>query len=129
MKQISLKFKKLEIARTFPRDNSVEIKLIVNDGKDKVFSRSVKLDNTADAACELVKEVREKVKSANPSTKSSDDILSGIVVVKMCDDEDTVIEKMTRFFTNAREKFRAANGGKMSYYDLEMKIKREIVEF
>lgn len=129
MKKIDLKFKKLEIVRAFPRDNSVEIRLTVNDGKEKIFARSVKLDNTAEASDVLIRDVREKIKESNKLSSNPDDILSSILIVKFSDDDDVLMEKITKFLTGVREKFRVANSGKMSYYDIEMQLKRNILEF
>jgi len=129
MKKVELKFKRIEVLRAFPRDNSVEIRLTVNDGKEKVFAKSVKLDNTAEIADVLIQDVRNKIKADNKCSAQSDDILSGVLVVKMCDDDDFLIEKIAKFLTGVREKFRLANSGRMSYYDIESQIKKNFVEF
>ncbi len=129
MKKIDLKFKKLEIVRAFPRDNSVEIKLTVNDGKEKVFARSIKLDNTAEASDVLIRDVREKIKESNKLSTNPTDILSSILIVKFSDDDDVLMEKITKFLTSVREKFRVANSGRVSYYDIELQLKRNVLEF
>lgn len=129
MKRVEIKFKKLEIVRAFPRDNSVEIRLLVSDGKDKALDRSVKLDNTAESADDLIKEACDKIKMANKSVQTSGDFLSSLVVFKMIDEQDVVMEKITKFLTSAREKVRVANAGKMSYYDMEMQLKKTVLQF
>ena len=129
MKKIDLKFKKLEIVRAFPRDNSVEIKLTVNDGKEKVFARSIKLDNTAEASDVLIRDVREKIKESNKLSTNPTDILSSILIVKFSDDDDVLMEKITKFLTSVREKFRVANSVRVSYYDIELQLKRNVLEF
>lgn len=129
MKKVEVKFKKLEVARVFSRDNAVEIRLILNDGKDKSMNKSVKLDNVADIADELVKEVREKLQTAHKTSGENNDILSGVVILSFKDDEDIVMDKITRFLASVREKMKAASTGRMTYYDVEMQIKRNNVEF
>ena len=130
MKKVDLKFKRLEVTRAFPRDNSVEIKLTVNDGKEKFFARGIRLENVAEIADELIRDVRGKIRDSHKSSSiSSDDILSGVVVLKIVDDEDLLLDKISRFLAVVREKFRLANSGKLSYYDIELQLRKSFVEF
>lgn len=129
MKKVEVLFKKLEIVRAFPRDNSVEVRLLINDGKDKIMSRSVKLENTVQVADELIQEVRSKMQLIHKSKHSTDDILSGITVIKFAHDEDVLLEKIAKFLTSAREKLKVASAGRLSYYDMELQLKKSILEF
>ena len=129
MKKIEVSFKRIEMVKIFPKEYSAEIRFLLNDGKDKVLNKTVKLDNLSDLSISLLREVREKVKSANASSSLGDGPLSGVVIVKVVQDEDVLVEKLVKFFSNVREKMKVANQGKMSYYDLDVHLKRMSVEF
>lgn len=129
MKKVEILFKKLEIVRAFPRDNSVEVRLLLNDGKDKLMSRSVKLENTVQVADELIQEVRNKMQFLHKCEHSNDDVLSGITVIKFAHDEDVLLEKIVKFLTSAREKLKVASTGRLSYYDMELQLKKSVLEF
>ncbi|MBI4141466.1 hypothetical protein HY484_00915 [Candidatus Woesearchaeota archaeon] len=129
MKKVEVNFKRLEIVRAFPRDNSVEVCLMLNDGKDKIMSRSVKLDNTVLVADELIREVRNKMQLLHKSESFDDDVLSGITVIKFLQDEDLLLEKISKFLSSAREKIKVASTGRLSYYDMEFQLKKTVLEF
>ena len=129
MKKVDVKFKKLEIVRAFPRDNSVEVRLLLNDGKEKLMSRSLKLDNTVQVADELIQEVRDKMQLLHKSEASYDDVLSGITIIKFVQDEDVLLEKIAKFLASAREKIKVASAGRLSYYDMELQLKKSVLDF
>lgn len=128
MKKVDVKLKSLDILRTFPKEYALDIRLLINDGKDKELVKKIKLDDGAGAGIALLKEVREKVKKAHAGS-ASDDVLGGVVVVKLLDDDDVVVGKLTKFFSTVRDKMRVANLGKISYYDAEVQVKRTRVVF
>lgn len=129
MKAVDVKLKKLEVSKVDVRNNEVELRLIINDGKDKALVRSVKLEEVTERAQELFVEVRKKMKAVHQNQDIAEDILGGFVIIRFKDDEELCVERITKFLNNIRERVRAAQAGRMSYYEAEQKCRLEQLVF
>ncbi len=129
MKAVDVRFKSLEITKVNPRENTAEVRLIINDGKDKALVSSFALDDMTKRATDLVGELRTKMKAAHKGQDVAEDILSGFVVIRFKVDEEQIIEKIAKFLGTIKENVRLAQNGRMSYYDAEQRCRKSLLEF
>lgn len=129
MKAVDVKLKKLEVCKMDFRNGLAEVRLIVNDGKDKALVRSVKLDDVIEQAQELFAEVRKKMKVVHQNQDIAEDILGGFVIIRFKDDEEVCVERIAKFLNNLRERVRSAQNGRMSYYEAEQKCRLDQLVF
>ena len=129
MRAVDVKFRKLEISKVDLRGNSAEVRLIVNDGKDKALVSNFQLDDLTKRATDLIAELRTKMKTAHKSQDIAEDILGGFVIIRFKDDEESIIEKIAKFLNTIKESVRLAQAGRMSYYDAEEKCRKHVLEF
>ncbi|MBI4148514.1 hypothetical protein HY490_04445 [Candidatus Woesearchaeota archaeon] len=129
MRAVDLRLKKLEIIKVDPRANSAEVRLIVNDGKDKALVSTFSLDDCTKRSTDLLSELRTKIKKAHKGQDVAEDILGGFVIIRFKDDEEVAIERMGKYLQSVKETVRLAQAGRMSYYDAEEKCRKKALEF
>ena len=130
MKSIAVKFLGAEVAKFNARDEHLEIRVILNDGKDKQLMKQLRLQDPAGQANEILKEIREKLKKAHGAGPTyDDDPLAGLVHIKWTQDEESVHERLAKFLAALREKIRNAQRKGVSYYDLERQIQSARTRF
>lgn len=123
MKMVDAKLLKAEVANFIPRENIVEIKILVDDGKTKAFKKSLKITEPVEQAEMLLKEVRQRLKAAHQSDDADlDDPLSGIVHIRFQNNDEAVAEKLARFLAAIKEKIRSSMRNQESYFDLRQNI-------
>ena len=122
MKRIDVRLLSAQVATYNARDEHLEIKILLNDGKNKQLLKQMRLEDPSVQANEIFKEVREKLKKAHSSSRLSDDVLGGIVHIRWMQDEEMIHEKLARFLGALREKIRNAKRKNISYYDLERQM-------
>lgn len=124
MKSVAVKFLGMDVASFNARDEHIEIRVLLNDGKDKQLIKQLHIDDPAGQTDEILREVREKLKKAHSTGPNYDDSpLSGIVHIKWMQDEEIIQERMIKFLAALREKMRNAKRKNISYYDLEQQMK------
>jgi len=124
MKSVAVKFLGMDVASFNARDEHIEIRVLLNDGKDKQLIKQLHINDPSGQTDEILKELREKLKKAHSTGPNYDDNpLSGIVNIKWMQDEEIIQERMTKFLAALREKMRNAKRKNISYYDLEQQIK------
>ena len=129
MKPIDIKFKSIEVTGFDPRTETVELRITINDGKDKALVRSCKIEEPLRQAEGFISEIRTKIKEANKEVCLDTDPLAGIVMVRVLHDEEELLEKMSRFLASIKERMRSARLGKLSYMDIEKKVRGAKTEF
>lgn len=130
MKSVAVKFLGVEVAAFNARDEHLEIRIRVNDGKEKQLLKQLRLQDPAGQADEILKEIREKLKKAHASGPTySDDPLAGLVHIKWTQDEEHVHERLAKFLAALREKIRNAQRKGVSYYDLELQMQTAKTKF
>jgi len=123
MKSVAVKFMGAEVVAFNARDEHLEIRVLVNDGKDKQLMKQLRLTDPAMQADEILKEIREKLKKAHATGPGyDDDPLSGLVHIKWTQDEEHVHERLAKFLAGLREKIRNGERKGMSYYDIERQM-------
>ncbi|MEM4246735.1 MAG: hypothetical protein QXR48_00290 [Candidatus Woesearchaeota archaeon] len=124
MKTVPLRFISAEVASYNARDEHLEIKILLNDGKDKQMIKQLHIEDPSGQANEILREVREKLKKAHSSGPNYDDNpLSGIVNIRLLQDEELVEERLAKFIAALKEKIRNAKRKNISYYDLEQQVR------
>lgn len=122
MQRVDVKLVSAEVAAYNARDEHLEVRILLNaNGKDKALIKQLRLQEPAQQAEEILKEIREKVKKTPASDRfiTQNDILEGIVHVRWLQDEELLHERLTKFLASLRERMRLAHGKRMSYYDIE----------
>ncbi|MBI2129135.1 hypothetical protein HYU07_02755 [Candidatus Woesearchaeota archaeon] len=101
MKTIDVKFKKIEICNYSPRENTMDIKITVdNNGQEKQFLKKDKIGNPGDLALYILSHIKKSIKEK--SLDSEEGPLGGIVVVRLNDEE--IIDKMTKFLSGVKDR-------------------------
>lgn len=72
---------------------------------------------------EWMQEIRTKLKDAHKQNTLEDHPLADVVLLRYKQEQDVLQEKMTKFLAQARERIRSGKLAKLSYYDMEKKIK------
>lgn len=123
MKKVNAKLVKAEVANFIPRENLVEVSILIDDGNPKKFSKSMQITEPVLQAEALLKEVRQRLKKAHES-KDIDysDPLSGITHIHILNDDDATAEKLARFLAAIKEKIRSAMRNQLSYFDLRNQV-------
>ncbi len=120
MKTVDVKLVSAQVAKCNAREGSVEIRIVLNDGKDKALLKAVDLKNPEGSALAIFNEIRDKLKNAHKG--SGDGFLDGVVTIRFNQEEDFVIERLAKYFTTLRDKLRTNKFSKVSYWDLERSI-------
>lgn len=129
MKAVDLKFKSIEVTQFEPKTETVELRIIINDGSDKALVKREKIEDPIKQAEAFISEIRTKIKKAHSEKVLDDDPLAGIVMVRMMYDEEELLEKMSRFLANIKERIRTARMNKLSYMDIEKKVRGAKLSF
>jgi len=122
MKSVAVKFISAEVSAYNARDEHLEIRVLLNDGKEKALVKQLRLEQPMQQADEIFKEIREKLKKAHASSSFGDDPLSGLVHIRWMQDEELVLERLAKFLAALNEKIRNAKRKGLSYYDLERQM-------
>ncbi len=125
---VNVRFKKIEVSNYSPKAGP-EIKVQLNDGKDRVITRSLGDSNPEALAEELFKEARIIAKKQSRSW-DDDDVLNDVVVVRV-ENEDDVLKRMVGFLSRLQEKSKYIRGMKQvgGYLYAVENYKRQVLEF
>lgn len=129
MRTIPITFKKLEVLDFDPQTDHYKIRMLLNDGTDKAMERYSKLEDPAGQLQEWLKELRNKLREKHSKLSLEDHPLANQTVFKYTQEEDVIIEKMTKFLMRIKEKVRSSKQSRESYWDMQMKVKNQKVEF
>jgi len=122
MKRVDVKLLSAEVVEYNARDEHLEVRVLLNDGKDKALVRQLRIEDPARQAEDVLKEISEKLKKAHQASAGDDDLLGGIVHIRWMQDEELAHERLAKFFAALREKIRNAQRKNISYYDLERQM-------
>ena len=122
MKPVDVVFKRAEVTGYDARESAVALRIIINDGKDKALQRTEKIDDCGDLAESIFFEVRQKLKMIHKSGTLDDSPLANVVMVRIAQDEEVVLERLARFFATIKEKIRNAKLKHFSYMEMERQI-------
>jgi hypothetical protein len=123
MKPVDLVFKKVDIVNFIPQNDLVSVRILFNDGKEKALVKQCTIDNPGAQIVAWLSEIRQKEKEAHKVFTLDDSPLAGTVVIRCKQDEEEMMEKMARFLQSVKERIRSGKLARLSYYDLEKKIK------
>jgi hypothetical protein len=128
MRTVNINFKKIEVTNFMSREGVVDFRVIVNTGgdTDKALMKSCVIDNPDQLTKEVISEIRQKAKAMGSSglvREIGDGPLGGVVILRVQNDEEELAEKMARFFGSVRERIRSAKLARLSYFDMERKVK------
>jgi len=132
MIKVPLTFKRLEIVDYDPQLDQIRARILFHDGlagKDKAFVRQFKIEDPASHVAAWVKELRNILREQHSKVALDDNPLAGHVVFTFTQEEDKVFERMTKFLMHMRERIRSSKLARESYYDLQLKVKDQKVEF
>jgi len=128
MKTVNIQFKKIEVTNFMSREGVVDFRVIVNTGgeADKALVKSCVIDNPEQLTKEIISEIRQKAKALGSGglvREIGDGPLGGVVILRVQNDEEELSEKIARFFASVRERIRSSKMARLSYFDMERKIK------
>ncbi|HLF54858.1 MAG TPA: hypothetical protein VI612_04005 [Candidatus Nanoarchaeia archaeon] len=123
MKTVDVAFKKIEIMDYYSQLDQVQVRILFNDGTDKGLMKQITITEPAKHVEEWMQEIRTKLKEAHKQNTLEDHPLADVVLLRYKQEQDVLQEKMTKFLAQARERIRSGKMSKLSYYDMEKKIK------
>ena len=123
MKTVDLFFKKVEVTDYYSQLDEVKVRILFNDGTDKALIKQISIKEPQKQVREMLSEIRSKLKDKHKNSDSDDDPLSGALIIRFKQDTDVLEEKMSRFLMQVKERIHSGKLAKLSYYDLEKKIK------
>ncbi|MBS3148552.1 hypothetical protein J4219_06700 [Candidatus Woesearchaeota archaeon] len=129
MKPVDITFKKIEVNDYYSQLDQVKIRILFNDGKDKALEKQLTIKTPELHVQEFLKEIRTKLKQQHSVTTLDDDPLAATVVLRFTQETDIVEEKMTRFLSQVNERIRSGKLAKLSYWDMEKKVKGFAAQF
>ena len=122
MKPVDVLFKRAEVISFDPRESAVSMRIIINDGKDKAIQRTEVISDCGELAEGIFSEVRQKMKMLHKINTLEDGPLENIVMVRIAQDEEVLLERLAKFFATIKEKIRNSKLKKLSYFDMERQI-------
>lgn len=123
MKPVDITFKKIEITDYYSQLDQVKVRIVFNDGKDKAIEKQLTITAPGEHITAWLAEIKQKVKAQHSTLNLDDEPLAGAVVLRFAQETDVLEEKMTRFLAQAKERIQSGKLAKLSYWDLEKKIK------
>ena len=129
MKRVTVKLISVEVKAYNARDEHLEIRILLNDGKNKELVKQLHLAQPASQADDIFKEIRERLKKAHGGSSVGEDPLSGLVHIHWLQDEEHIHDKFARFLGTLNEKIRNAKRKGQSYYDLERVMESAKIDF
>jgi hypothetical protein len=130
MRTVEVKLRTAVVTKFLPREATIEFAVVfTEDGIEQRLVQSSAMDQPMELAQQILAAIRKQAKVKRSSRSFDDDPLAGIVTVKLHDDDDVVIEKLGRFFAQIRERIHSSKMQKVSYYDMEKRIRGLSVEF
>ena len=129
MKHVDVVFKKIEVTDYYCQLDQVKVRILFNDGKDKALEKQVTIKEPSRLVQEWLGEIRTKLKSQHETKSLDDDPLAGAIVIRFKQEADVLEEKMARFLAQAHERIRSGKLAKLSYWDLEKKVKGFAIHF
>lgn len=129
MKPVDVTFKKIEVNDYYSQLDQVKIRILFNDGKDKALEKQLTIKTPELHVQEFLKEIRTKLKQQHSVSTLDDDPLAATVVLRFTQETDVVEEKMARFLAQVNERIRSGKLSKLSYWDMEKKVKGFAAQF
>jgi hypothetical protein len=123
MKAVDVDFKKIDIVDYYSQLDQVKVRVLFSDGKEKALVRQFSITDPAKQAQEMITEIRTKLKEQHREKTLDDHPLAGALLLRFKQDEEGLHEKMSRFLAQTREKIRSGRMSKLSYLDMEKKVK------
>jgi len=104
---------------------SADISVLYNDGKDRMVSKRVVMDNTDAIAAEFIRLLRRQIKDQNKPAYLEDDPIRDTVVLRFSKDEEEIESKLKVFLAkiNARVKGMAQQKGGLGYLNTWTQLK------
>ena len=123
VKPVDITFKKIEVTDYYSQLDQVKVRIVFNDGKDKAIEKQLTITAPASHIASWLTEIKQKVKAQHSTLNLDDDPLAGTIVLRFTQETDVLEEKMTRFLAQTKERIQSGKLAKLSYWDLEKKIK------
>ncbi len=110
---------------------SGDISILYNDGKDRMVSKRVKMENSELLADEFMRMIRQQVKDQNRPPYQEDDVLLDTVIPRFTKDEEEVTTKIKVFLAKINAKAKGMDQQKtgMSYLNSWTQMKSMEFEF
>jgi len=123
MKTVNVKLKQIKVLKFDPREHIITFSILYNDGgADFVYKKMVKNANPEELTSKVMSNFRKELKLKHASAGDYDP-LSGIVNIHfVCDDLDTMIDRIKKFFLSIDNVVSSGKLAKISYADMEKKI-------
>jgi hypothetical protein len=102
MKNINVTIKKIKVNHFFPKEGYVELSIAFNDGQEKEFLKTTKVDEPELLSLNLLDEIRKIVKNTYQKF-NGEKVLENIVTVRINKREE-ITKKLTDFFKKLKDK-------------------------
>ncbi len=111
--------------------NAADISILYNDGKDRMVSKRIAMDNPDAIAAEFMRMLRRQVKEQHKPAYLEGDALTDTIVIRFAKDEEEVETKMRAFLAKVLSRVKGLNQQKqgMSYLNSWTQLKGLEFEF
>ena len=123
MKAVDVDFKKIDVVDYYSQLDQVKVRVLFSDGKEKALIRQFSIIDPSKHASDMISEIRTKLKAQHKEFTLDDHPLAGALVLRFKQEEIVLHEKMAKFLAQVRERIRSGKLAKLSYIDMEKKVK------
>ncbi len=123
MKAVDVNFKKIDVVDYYSQFDQVKVRILFDDGKEKALVKQFAITDPSVHASELISEIRTKLKAVHQEKSLDDSPLANVLLVRFKQEEDVLQERVAKFLAQVRERIRSGKLSKLSYYDMEKKVK------
>ena len=129
MKIVSVEVKKIGIGKFFPKEKSVELRILFNDGMDREILKNVNIKDSEGSAEDVISSLRKLEKRLNKN-KEEGSIIDNFVNIVVKDEED-VTKEISKFIYRAGLEIEKINSKKdvEGYLDRIRSLKSLKLEF
>lgn len=129
MKKVLVKMKKLKVNKFSPKERTVEIDVVFNDGANKEITKKVAIDDPQRLAEDILLEIRNLEKSSNQRF-DGESILDDMVTI-VFEDEDKTLQRMTMFFSRVCDKIQEVRNSRdpSGYLNLINRVNSLVFDF
>ena len=129
IKIISVEFKKLKVNKFLPKEKTVELSIVFNDGNDKEIMKSVNLSNIEGVAENIINDIVHMEKNINKEFNGETLLENSVnVIVK---NKEGLLPKINDFLKNVSENIDKVRAHQTvdGYLDLVNNVNKMFLEF
>lgn len=123
MKAVDVNFRKIDIVDYYSQLDQVKVRILFDDGTEKALIKQFSITDPSQQASGLINEIRADLKHEHKVESLDDHPLASALILRFKQEEDVLYGKIAKFLAQVRERIRSGKLAKLSYFDMEKKMK------